>query len=434
MNSDYDVLIIGGGITGTALLYVLSNYADVSSIALLEKGDTLAAVNTHHNNNSQTLHQGDIETNYSAERAAEVKKAAELILHYTQKYQLPASIVKKMPKMVLAVGEQEIKALEERHTTIRHLFPALQMIPQEKIASIEPALVDRRNPAEKIAALYSEEGYAVNFGELAQSFVERSDTKKIHLFVNRKVHSIERKENVFVINTSEGKLSTSVVVVAAGAHSLLYAHQLGYGREYCILPVSGGFYSGKTVLHSKVYTMQQGKIPFMAVHGDPNIANPDEVRFGPTGRVVPFLERRRWSTWKDFMNGGLLSLRGIRTLWNLLSQPDLRQYVFSNYAFCLPFLGKRLFLKRVRKIIPTMQAKDISYNSNVGGIRPQLLNLQKKTLEMTEGKIKGEGIIFNITPSPGATVCLQNGVEDARTIASHLNLTFDEQKWKRDFP
>lgn len=430
---DYDVLIIGGGITGTALLYVLSRYTSVSSIALLEKGEALAAVNSHHNNNSQTLHQGDIETNYSVERAAEVKKAADLILRYSKKHQLPPSIIKKMPKMVLAVGEQEILALEERHKLIRHLFPSLQIVDGEKIASIEPAIVKGRNPSEKIAALYSEEGFAVDFGELAQSFVEQSEKKKVNIFVQRKVHRIERKEDLFVIHTPDGKINTSAVIVAAGAHSLLYAHQLGYGKEYCILPVSGGFYSGKTQLHCKVYTMQQGKIPFMAVHADPNIANPEEVRFGPTGRVVPFLERRRWSTWKDFANSGLLSLQGIRTLWSLLSQPDLRSYIFINYAFCLPFLGKRLFLKRVHKIIPAMRAKDISYNPEVGGIRPQILNLQKKTLEMTEGKIVGENIIFNITPSPGASVCLQNAVEDARTIASFLGTKFNEQKWKRDF-
>ena len=323
--------------------------------------------------------------------------------------------------------------MEERYTTIRHLFPSLRMIPREKIASIEPAVVEGRNPAENIAALYSEEGYAVDFGALAKSFVENSNKKKVDVLVQHKVHRIERQENLFVLTTSKGKLRASAVVVAAGAHSLLYAYQLGYGREYCVLPVSGGFYSGKTVLHGKVYTMQQGKIPFMAVHADPNIADPQEVRFGPTGRVLPFLEKRKWTTFKESIQSGPRSFRGLQTLYELLRQKDLRQYMVMNYAYCLPGIGKRLFLKRVRKIIPAMQAKDISYNPAVGGVRPQILNLEKKSLEMTEGKIVGDGIIFNITPSPGATVCLQNALEDARRIAAYLHLRFNERKLKQDF-
>ena len=57
----YDVLIIGAGVTGTALLYVLSRYTNIKKIALLEKYETIASVNSNKTNNSQTLHVGDID-------------------------------------------------------------------------------------------------------------------------------------------------------------------------------------------------------------------------------------------------------------------------------------------------------------------------------------------------------------------------------------
>ena len=63
-NRMFDVVIVGGGISGCALTYLLSKYTDVKSIAVLEKYDSLAPLNSNARSNSQTLHCGDIETNY----------------------------------------------------------------------------------------------------------------------------------------------------------------------------------------------------------------------------------------------------------------------------------------------------------------------------------------------------------------------------------
>jgi malate dehydrogenase (quinone) len=66
-NTKYDVLIVGGGVVGTALLYTLSKYTDIKNIGLIEKYSDLGLVNSASTKNSQTLHFGDIETNYSFE-------------------------------------------------------------------------------------------------------------------------------------------------------------------------------------------------------------------------------------------------------------------------------------------------------------------------------------------------------------------------------
>ena len=73
----HQVAIIGGGVCGTALLYMLAEYTDINDIILIEKYDSVATVNSHGRNNSQTLHCGDIETNYTLEKASKVKAAAE---------------------------------------------------------------------------------------------------------------------------------------------------------------------------------------------------------------------------------------------------------------------------------------------------------------------------------------------------------------------
>jgi len=82
-NKTYDVIVIGGGASGTALFYVLSKYSTVKSIAIIEKYGSFGQVNSKGNNNSQTLHIGDIETNYSLGKASIVKPAALMVSKYT---------------------------------------------------------------------------------------------------------------------------------------------------------------------------------------------------------------------------------------------------------------------------------------------------------------------------------------------------------------
>ena len=73
-DNTYEIVIIGGGVCGTALLYTLSNYTNVRSIALIEKEADVALINSFTNSNSQTLHFGDIETNYSLAKAKKVNR------------------------------------------------------------------------------------------------------------------------------------------------------------------------------------------------------------------------------------------------------------------------------------------------------------------------------------------------------------------------
>ncbi len=105
-NSIYKVAIIGGGISGTALLYSLSNYTNIDPIVLIEKNQEVALINSHKTSNSQTLHFGDIETNYTLEKAQKVNKAASLVKNYILRNEHHKDTYTKYHKMVLAIGKE----------------------------------------------------------------------------------------------------------------------------------------------------------------------------------------------------------------------------------------------------------------------------------------------------------------------------------------
>src|SRR4030042_4938256 len=145
----YDVMIVGGGVSGTALLYTLSKYTDVRYIGLIEKYHDLGLVNSASTMNSQTLHFGDIETNYTIEKARKVKRSADMVMKYLEGEKSRNSDEKlfiKVPKMVLAVGKDKVTILRERYKPFGELFPKLKMIGRDEIGRIEPRVLKGRDP------------------------------------------------------------------------------------------------------------------------------------------------------------------------------------------------------------------------------------------------------------------------------------------------
>ncbi|MFQ5620382.1 MAG: FAD-dependent oxidoreductase [Candidatus Nanoarchaeia archaeon] len=429
MEKAYDLVIVGAGVSGTALLYALACYSDVKRIAIIEKYDQAAAVNSHHNNNSQTLHFGDIETNYTVEKAARVKEAAVMVQRYVEKHK--GQLFHKTHKMVLAVGHAQSRKMEKRYKEFKHLFPKLKIIRRKEIAKIEPKVVEGRDPNQEILALYTPDGYIVNYRLLAESFIDqalKAKGKKIDVVLGTCVDKIEGLNGKYRLYTPNWIFTAPVVVDCSGSNSLIHAKSLGIGKELGLLPVAGSFFgTKKKMLNGKVYTLQMKKLPFAAIHGDPAVTNLDETRFGPTAKVLPLLERHKWKTMPDFLRTSIWNIRGVLSLLKIISDPILLKYVIRNLVYDMPFIGKRVFIKEIRKIIPNMKLKDLKYRKGFGGIRPQLVDTKAMKLNMGEAKLTGPNIIFNITPSPGASVCLDTAHKDAVSVAKMLGAKFNSK-------
>jgi len=101
--------------------------------------------------------------------------------------------------------------------------------------------------------------------------------------------------------------------------------------------------------------------------------------------------------------------------------------------FEVPYINKRLFVKDARKIVPSLQLEDIEYADGFGGVRPQVLDKVNKKLMLGEASVNpGTGIIFNMTPSPGATSCLGNAERDVKLVCDYLNKSFNQEEFNKD--
>lgn len=435
----YDVIIVGGGVSGTALLYTLTKYTDVKNIGLIEKYSDFGLVNTAATMNSQTLHFGDIETNYTIDKARKVKRSADMVMRYLEYEKSTKGDEKlfiKVPKMVLAVGKEQVETLRQRYPPFGQLFPKLKMIEKEEIGKVEPRILEGRDPLQDLLALITEDGYTVDFGKLSHSFVNnaKSLNSGISVHLSTKLLKITREGDTYKLLTNNGEFEADAVVVAAGSHSLILAKSLGYGKNYSILSMSGSFYTGPKVLNGKVYTMQVAKLPFAAVHGDPEVHDENITRFGPTAKPIFFLERYNYSTFWEYWKTFGLSFKPIRSILKISSDKVIFNYLLKNVVYDFPWIGKRSFLKEIRKIVPNIKLGEIKYARKVGGTRPQIINNTTRKLEMGEAKLVGDKIIFNITPSPGASTCLGNAQEDSMKLMDFLGnrFKFDNDLFEKD--
>ncbi|MCW9030268.1 MAG: FAD-dependent oxidoreductase [Gammaproteobacteria bacterium] len=435
----HDVIIIGGGISGTALLYLLAKYTDINDVMLMEKYNVIANVNSHGRNNSQTLHCGDIETNYTLDKALQVQASANMVVRYAEGINNKEDILYKYSKMVIGVGDKEVNQLRERFTQFSPHYPGMQLLERDQIEKVEPAVISGRE--EEIVALAVLNEYtAVNFQALSESFVTSAQEhakavtgKNIEVKLNTKVSNIKKSSNGYKVKTAKGTHYAKFVVVSSGGHSLLFAHRMGYGLEFSCLPMAGSFYYTPDILKGKVYTVQNDKLPFAAIHGDPDVLVPGKTRFGPTALALPVLERYNWKTLPEFLYILKLDINVIKTLWGLLRVSQIRNYLFKNMCFELPIIRRHLFLGDARKIVPNMQLKDLTFAKKTGGIRPVMIDKKTHSLHLGEAKLSpGNGLIFNMTPSPGATSCLGNAEKDMDIIANYLGANIDKDKLNKD--
>lgn len=438
----YQVAIVGGGISGAALFYEIARYTDAKSVCILEKYEDLATLNSKGTSNSQTIHVGDIETNYTLDKAKITKRTAKMIEKFCLQYGLQDKIMFAHQKMALGVGEKEVEFIKNRYEEFKELFPYLELWDKEDLREKEPLLVyaDKertKDRPEPILAMGTQSEYTtVDFGEMTKELVKAGQEQEgveTDVYFNARVDEIEKVGDKYKITTTSGSVYTAdFVVVNAGAHSLHLAHKMGYGKHMGSLSMAGSFYiTNDTYLNGKVYMVQNPKLPFAALHGDPDILCDGKTRFGPTALALAVLERYKGG--KSFFEClKTMNIGGdtIKIFWDLLKDSEIRNYVFRNFLFEVPGINKGLFVKDAQKIVPSLSTDDIEYAKGFGGVRPQVLDKKEQKLMLGEASINpGDGILFNMTPSPGATSCLGNAERDIKIVAEYLNLTFDQDKF-----
>ena len=225
----YDIIIIGGGVTGCCIARTLSKY-DLN-ICLLEKEADIA-------NGTTKANSGVVHAGYSSPREY-VKR--NLCIRgnklYTQAQKELNFPFKRIGSFVVALEDGQIKKLEEeRKEGLEDGIPDLEVILDKKeIHKLEPNLTDN-----VVGVLHAPSAGIVSPYEMTIALAENAAMNGVKFFRNHKVNSISHSENLFTIKAGGKEFQCTNLINAAGLFAAKISKMVGLDY-FDILPRKGEY-------------------------------------------------------------------------------------------------------------------------------------------------------------------------------------------------
>lgn len=239
----YDVVVIGGGVSGCAIARELSRYQ--CSIALLEKEEDVCSGTTKAN--SAIVHAGYDAKTGTLKAMLNVK--GNLMMEELSK-ELDFDF-KRNGSLVICFDEADRPALETLYERgVANGVPGLKIITGDEARAMEPNVTD-----EAVAALYLPSGGIVCPFGLNIALAENACENGTEFFFKTEVENIVKTENGYDVVTNKGTYHASYVVNAAGVYADVFHNMVSEEKikivarrgEYYLLDKEAGDHVSATV-------------------------------------------------------------------------------------------------------------------------------------------------------------------------------------------
>lgn len=433
--SNYDVVMIGGGIMSATLATILHELDPQLNIAIFERLGRFAKESTAAWNNAGTGHAAFCELNYTPEKAdgsIDISKAESIAEQFEVSKQFwsflieknyidtPKDFVNTCPHMSLVFGEKDAEFLKKRFEKMSQsvMFSDMKFSSDhDKLREWIPLVMSKRNKSEVLAATKMDAGTDVNFGTLTRKMGRHlMRNTNVELFLYTEVKDIDPSGNAWKLRVKDRTsrtnydVSADFVFIGAGGYALplLDSSDIEESEGYGGFPVSGQW----LVTHNqelvekhqaKVYTQASVGAPPMSVpHLDLRIIDGQKaLLFGPfAGFSTKFLKEGSYLDLPESVNTkNIKSLFG--AWWHNI---PLTKYLIQQVA-----MNKAQRIQHLREFVK--DAKDEDWELKVAGQRVQIIKKDQKDggkLEFgTEVVTNKKGTIASLLgASPGASTAV----------------------------
>ena len=239
----YDVIIIGGGASGTATARELSKYK--GTFYLLEKEEDLCC-------GTSKANSGIVHSGYDAPEGSLMAKLNVLGNEKMEKLSRELDFpFKRTGSLVLCFSPEDLPSLKLLYDRgIANGVKNLLILCREEVLKMEPNVSD-----EVFAALYAPTAGIVCPFEMNLAFGENAYENGVEFHFNTEVIRLEKIEKGYRIFTNKGEFETKCIVNAAGVYaddihnmvSKRKIHITPRKGEYCLLDKSAGAHVSRTV-------------------------------------------------------------------------------------------------------------------------------------------------------------------------------------------
>jgi L-2-hydroxyglutarate oxidase LhgO len=388
-SSQYDIVIIGGGILGLSTAMQLLERSPQWRVAVVEKEEELATHQTGHN--SGVMHSG-IYYRPGSHKAQFCVAGLNNMVKFCEENEIE---FQQCGKVIVALHESELGRLQdlyERGTA--NGVPDLEIVGPERLKEIEPHTAGVR-------ALWAPHTGIVDFTKVAGAFANKFHQAGGDIFTGAAVKKITRSTGSVALETTKGTLQAKYLINCAGLYADKVASMTGENVGVRIIPFRGEYYTLRQESHHLVsgliYPVPDPQFPFLGVHFTRNIKG--HVEAGPN--AVMALRREGYRK-RDFSLGDSLGNLAYPGFWKMA----LKYWkigmgeVYRSYS-------RRVFLRDLQRLLPEIQNSDLA--SGGSGVRAQAVARDGSLLDDFSIIQSGDAIHVLNAPSPGATSSLAIG-------------------------
>ena len=260
-NTDYDYVIIGGGIVGLSTAMQLQQHHPEKKILVLEKEDEFAKHQTGHN--SGVIHAGVYYAPGSM-KADFCKRGVDATINFCNEHNIKFD---QCGKLLVATNDIEVERMQALFERCHQNGLDVELLDQQQLKAREPNIVG-------LGAIYVKTTGIVDYQQVSIQMAKVFESLGGTARLNCKVVGLKETDSEITVNFehngSTETLTSAFLITCSGLMADRTTRMLGIETDFQIIPFRGEYYQlpakYNEIVNHLIYPIPDPELPFLGVH------------------------------------------------------------------------------------------------------------------------------------------------------------------------